>query len=190
MLQRYNVERRQTQTHPWLNIHCLRGRRRRHRRESDAYNPTLNLDWHHPHLLFITLATLFLCFADAHNTLELIWDGAVEVNGFMDILINKSATMFMWVKLSLTAVCLIILVGYQHFTILNRIRVRYLLYSVFSIYVGLIGYELAIWPGHGIPLILIPSDQVPALPLRVWSPSADGGRRGRNQEEVVLQACA
>ena len=163
MLQRYNVERRQTQTHPWLNIHCLRGRRRQHRRESDAYNPALNLDWHHPHLLFITLATLFLCFADAHNTLELIWEGAVEVNGFMDILIHKSATMFMWVKLSLTAVCLIILVGYQHFTILNRIRVRYLLYSVFSIYVGLIGYELAIWPGHGIPLILIPSDQVPSF---------------------------
>lgn len=163
MLQRYNVERRQTQTHPWLNIHCLRGRRRRYRRVSDAHNPALSLDWHPSHLLLITLATLFLSFADAHNTLQLLWDGAVEINGFMDTLIHKSATLFIGVKLGLTAVCLIVLVGYQHFTFLNRIRVRYLLYSVFSIYVGLIGYELAIWPGHGIPLILIPSDQVPSL---------------------------
>jgi small basic protein len=159
MLQRYNVERRQTQAHPWFNIHCLRGRRRRHRRESDLYEPALILDWHHPHLLYITLATLFLCFADAHNTLQLLSDGAVEVNGFMYSLIHKSAILFIEVKLGLTAVCLIILVSYNHFTLLKRIRVRYVLYSVFSIYVGVIGYELAIWPGHGVPLILIPGDQ-------------------------------
>lgn len=161
MLQRYNVDRRQTQAHPWLNIHSLSGRRRQHRRESDLYNPALTLDWHHPHLLYITLATLFLCFADAHNTLQLLWDGAVEVNGFMDTLIHKSVALFMGIKLGLTAVCLIILVSHHHFTLLNRIRVRYLLYTVFSIYVGLIGYELAIWPGPGVPLILIPSAQGP-----------------------------
>jgi hypothetical protein len=163
MLQRYNVDRRQTQAHPWLNIHSLSGRRRQHRRESDSYNPTLNLDWHHSHLLYITLATLFLCFADAHNTLQLLSDGAMEVNGFMDILIHKSAALFMGVKLGLTAVCLIILVSHHHFTLLNRIRVRYLLYSVFSIYVGLIGYELAIWPGDGVPFIFIPGDQAPNI---------------------------
>ena len=163
MLQRYNVERRQTEAHPWLNIHSLRGRRRKHRRESDLYNPALNLDWYHPHLLYITLATLFLCFADAHNTLELLWDGAVEVNGFMDVLIRKGTMLFMGVKLGLTAACLIILVSYHHLTVLNRIRVRYVLYMVFGIYVGLIGYELAIWPGHGIPFILLPSDQIPSL---------------------------
>ncbi len=163
MLQRYNVERRQTQAHPWLNIHSLRGRRRQHRRESDLYNSALTLDWYHPHLLYITLATLFLCFADAHNTLQLLWDGAVEVNGFMDALIHKSALLFMGVKLGLTAACLIILVSYHHLTLLNRIRVRYVLYMVFGIYVGLIGYELAIWPGHGIPFILLPSDQIPSL---------------------------
>jgi len=163
MLQRYNVERRQTQAHPWFNIHCLRGRRRQHRRESDSFNPALILDWHHPHLLFITLATFFLCIADAHNTLQLIMDGAVEVNGFMDMLIRKSATLFIGVKLGLTAVCLIVLVSYHHFTLLNRVRVRHLLYSIFSIYVVLIGYELAIWPGDGIPLILIPGDQGPGV---------------------------
>jgi len=158
MLQR-SIDRRQTQTHPWLNIHCLRGRRRRHRRENDSYNPVLVLDWHHPHLLYITLATLFLCFADAHNTLQLMWEGALETNGFMDLLIHKSALLFIAVKLSLTAVCLIVLVSYHHFTMLNRIRVRYVIYSIFSMYVVLIGYELAIWPGHGIPFILIPTEE-------------------------------
>jgi len=163
MLQRYNVDRRQTHAHPWFNMHGLRGRRRQHRRDSDTSNPALNLDWHHSHLLYITLATLFLCFADAHNTLQLLWDGAVEVNGFMDTLIHKSATLFIGVKLGLTAICLVVLVSHHNATLLNRIRVRYLLYSVFSFYVVLIGYELAIWPGHGIPLILIPSDLGPSF---------------------------
>ena len=158
MLQRFNDDRRQTMAHPWLNIHCLRGRRRQHRRESDTYNPSLVLDWHQSHLLYITLATLFLCFADAHNTLQLLMDGAIEMNGVMDSLINKSATLFMGVKLGLTAICLIVLVSYHHFTVLNRIQVRHVLYTVFTIYVGLISYELAIWPGQGIPFILIPSD--------------------------------
>jgi small basic protein len=163
MLKRYNVDRRQTHAHPLLNIHGLRGRRRQHRRGSDTSNPALNLDWHHPHLLYITLATLFLCFADAHNTLQLLWDGAVEVNGFMDMLIRKSATLFIGVKLGLTAICLVILVSHHHVTLLNRIRVRHLIYSVFSIYVVLIGYELSIWPGHGVPMILIPGDLGPGF---------------------------
>lgn len=158
MLQRFNDDRRQKKAHPWLNIHCLTGRRRQYRRESDAYNPSLDLDWYQSHLLYITLATLFLCFADAHNTLQLLMDGAIEMNGIMDRLINKSATLFMEVKLGLTAVCLIVLVSYNHFTVLKRIRVRYVLYTIFTFYVGLIGYELTIWPGHGIPLFLIPSD--------------------------------
>jgi len=79
------------------------------------------------------------------------------------MLIRKSATLFIGVKLGLTAVCLIVLVSYHHFTLLNRVRVRHLLYSIFSIYVVLIGYELAIWPGDGIPLILIPGDQGPGV---------------------------
>lgn len=155
-LQREGIDRRQKLAHPWFNIHCLSGRRRRHRRTADANNPLLALDWHQPHLLYITLAILFLCFADAHNTLQLLLDGAIEANLFMDTLIRKSETLFMAVKLGLTAVCMVILVSYHHFTLLNRIRVRHVIYSIFGMYMGLIGYELAIWPGSGVPFILIP----------------------------------
>ena len=89
-LQRYEQERRQKRAHPWLNIHCLRGRRRQHRRVADMHNPALSLDWHQSHFLYITLATLFLSFADAHNTLQLLWKGALEANLLMDFLIHKS----------------------------------------------------------------------------------------------------
>ncbi len=154
--QREGTDRRQKQAHPWFNIHCLLGRRRSHRRENDSDNTALPLDWHHPHLLYITLATLFLCVADAHNTLQLLLDGAMEVNLFMDTLIHKSAALFLAVKLGLTAVGLVILVGYHHIMLLNRIRIRHVIYSIFGMYVGLIGYELAIWPGAGVPFIFIP----------------------------------
>lgn len=155
-LHRMGADRRQKQAHPWLNIHCLSGRRRRHRRDDDSINPDIPLDWHHPHLLYITLAILFLCFADAHNTLQLLWEGAMETNLLMDAIINKSTALFIAVKLGMTAVCLVILVGYHHHTILNRIRVRYCIYMIFAFYMGLIGYELSIWPGEGIPFFLIP----------------------------------
>lgn len=159
LLQRHGKDRRQKQAHPWLNIHCLCGRRRHHRRMNDMNNPALPSDWHRPHLLYITVATLFLCFADAHNTLQLLLEGAGEANILMDGLIHKSATLFMAVKLGLTGVCLVILVSYHHCTLFNRIRVRHVIYSVFGLYVGLIGYELAIWPGAGIPFVLIPMAQ-------------------------------
>jgi hypothetical protein len=154
--QRHSQDRRQKQTHPWLNIHGLSGRRRNHRRASDAGNPSFPLDWHDSHLLYITLATLFLCFADAHNTLQLIWDGALETNPLMDAIIHKSVTMFIEVKLGVTAACLLILVSHHRFMALSRIPTRYFIYMAFGFYVGLIGYEIAIWPGPGIPFLLIP----------------------------------
>ena len=154
--QRYATDRRKKQAHPWRNIHCLRGRRRRHRRLSDTANPYLTLDWHHPHLLYITLTILFLCFADAHNTLQLLAEGATEVNLFMDRLIHSSITLFMTVKMGMTAVCLVLLVSYHQCVLLKRFRVRHMIYSVLGLYVGLIAYQLAIWPGTGIPFILLP----------------------------------
>lgn len=119
-------------------------------------NPSLALDWHHPHLLFITLATLFLCFADAHNTLQLLAEGATEVNLFMDSLLHKSISLFMGVKMGMTAACLVLLVSYHQCVLLKRFRVRHMIYSVLGLYVGLIAYQLAIWPGTGIPFILLP----------------------------------
>jgi hypothetical protein len=153
--QRRQTERRRALSHPWLSLHSLRGRRRRHRRH-DALNLNLPLDWHQPHLLFITLATLILCLADALNTLQLLLWGAREVNLLMDTLIEKDARLFLMVKLGMTGACLIVLVAYQHFVLFNRLRIRHILYSIFGLYLGLIAYELAIWPGRHLAIFLVP----------------------------------
>lgn len=149
-------DRRRQLTHPWFNLHGLRGRRQNHRREIDKQNPAMALDWHHPHLLFVTLATLVLCFADAHNTMQLIWKGAVEINHFMDLLIREDSALFMAVKMALTGISLVILVSYHHVTLFNLIRIRHVIYSIFAMYVGLIGYEIYIWPGTDTVFIFLP----------------------------------
>jgi len=159
LLQRYGMDRRQKQAHPWFNIHCLRGRRRAYRRVADTNNPSLTLDWHQPHLLYITLAILFLCFVDAHNTLQLLQQGAEEANFFMDTLIRRSMVLFLAVKLGLTAVCMLVLVSYHHIMLFNLIRIRHVIYSIFGVYIGLIGYEIVIWPGPGVPFLLILTEE-------------------------------
>lgn len=157
MHQQYRVaDRRRPISHPWLNLHSLRGRRRRHRRGADERDPNLPLDWHQPHLLFVALAILLLCGADAHNTLQLLLWGAREVNVLMDVLIEKDPRLFLMVKLGLTGASLIVLVAYQHFALFSRLRIRHVLYSIFGLYLGLIAYELAIWPGHHLAIFVVP----------------------------------
>lgn len=156
-MQQYRVaERRRPLSHPWLNLHSLRGRRRRHRRGVDGDNSELPLDWHQSHLLFITLAILLLCSADAHNTLQLLLRGARELNLLMDLLIGEDPRLFLMVKLGLTGAGLIVLVAYQHFVLFRRLRIRHVLYSIFALYLGLIAYEIAIWPGQHLAIFVVP----------------------------------
>ena len=150
------AERRRRLSHPWLNLHGLRGRRRCHRRQSDRANPDLALDWHPPHLLFVVLAILLLCAADANNTLQLLLWGAREINLLMELLIDTGPRVFLAVKLLTTGACLVVLVAYEHFVLFRRLRIRHVLYSVFGLYVGLIAYELAMWPGHRLAIFLVP----------------------------------
>jgi len=150
------AERRRRLSHPCFNLHGLRGRRRGHRRLSDRANPDLALDWHPPHLLFIVLAILLLCAADANNTLQLLLWGAREINILMAVLIDAGPRLFLSVKLLMTGVCLVVLVAYERTVLFRRLRIRHVLYSLFGLYVGLIAYELALWPGHRLAIFLVP----------------------------------
>lgn len=150
------AERRRRHASPFVSLHGLRGRRRRFRRAEDKLNPDLALDWHAPQLLGIVLGIMLLCLADAHNTLQLMQLGARELNLLMDYLIRQGVAPFVQVKLGLTALCLMLLVAHQHVALFKRFKVRHLLYIVFAFYTILIGYELMIWPGPGIPFIFIP----------------------------------
>lgn len=149
---RHNIDRRR-QTSPFASLHALRGRRRRFRRAADAMNPELALDWHQPHLFGLTLGILVLCLADAHNTLQLLNYGAEELNIVMDYLIRQSVSAFVQVKLGLTALCLVVLVAHQHVALFALVRIRHVLYTIFALYVALIGYQIAIWPGDGEPFL-------------------------------------
>lgn len=149
------ADRRTKQASPF-SLRALRARRRHVRRESDRSNPQLSLDWHAPRLLALTLAIMLLCLADAHNTLQLMWLGAQETNLLMDYLIRHGIRSFVQIKLGLTALCLVVLVAYQHVSLFDRFKIRHVLYTIFAFYVALIGYEILIWPGAGIPFIFLP----------------------------------
>jgi hypothetical protein len=151
---RQSSERRQRHL-PW-HIHCLLGRRQRWRRDNDRGNRALALDWHQSHLLYLTLATLLLCFADAHNTLRLTWQGAQEINGLMDYLIRKNTGLFIGVKMGVTALGLIMLISYQNVLLFRRLRVRYIVYGVFALYLLLIGYQIVIWPADALSIFQMP----------------------------------
>src|SRR3569833_1784019 len=149
------ADRRKKQSSPF-SLPGLRGRRRQFRRESDRSNPQLTLDWHGPRLLVLSLARMVLCLADAHNTLQLLRLGAQEAKLLMDFLIRRDIHSFVQIKLGLTALCLVVLVANQHVSLFVRIKIRHGLYTIFACYVALVGYEILIWPGAGIPLIFLP----------------------------------
>lgn len=150
------TDRRRPQ-HSLFHIHGLRGRRRRYRRQEDAINAQLSLDWHPPHLFYLTLGIMLLSVADAHNTLQLLQLGAQEMNLLMDYLIRRDIDLFVTVKLAMTAVCLVVLVGYHHLSLFKRLKIRHILYSIFALYAGLISYEIAIWPGQGRVFLFLPA---------------------------------
>ena len=142
MERRQSIDRRQRQHHPLLSFHAIRGRRRHYRRVEDERHHEQALDWYHPKLLAMVLLTLLLCLADAHNTIQLLKDGAHEMNAFMDYLIHRDAGLFILTKLGITAAALIVLVSYHHVMLFNLVKVRHVIYSIFAMYVVLIVYEL------------------------------------------------
>lgn len=132
---------------PFSSLHGLRGRRRRFRRDADSANPQLSLDWHAPKLLVLTIGIMLLCLADAHNTLQLIKAGAEEMNLVMEYLLSRGTLPFVWVKLGLTALSLVVLVAYQHVAVVGPFRVRHVLYSILLLYLALVSYEVILWSG-------------------------------------------
>lgn len=133
--------------HDRLNMHALRGRRHSARRSKDvAIAHHAHTDQHEPHIFWATVMIMLLCVFDAHYTLMLISRGGVELNHFMDALIQHSMFSFILVKFSATALSLFILVAHHKFHMFERLRVHYLIYSFLLVYIVLISYELYIWP--------------------------------------------
>lgn len=144
---RYKYDRRNPTLKGFL-IGCLKSQRRNQRRENcPSYYQT---DWYDLKLFVMALALLLLSITDAAMTMTLINNGAVEVNPFMDFLLNQSTNTFVYTKIILTSVCIIILVAHYHSKLFNTFRVDRILIFALSVYSALITYEVILYINYNI----------------------------------------
>ena len=99
-------------------------------------------DWYGHLPLITTVTIILLCCADAFLTTVLIANGAVELNIFMDWLIQRDIHLFAIVKMAITGISLIVLVMHLNFRIYRFIYVRYVLYGLVPVYSLLFYHEL------------------------------------------------
>ena len=93
----------------------------------------------------MALAILFLSVADAAMTMTLLNNGAVEVNPFMNYLLNHSIHAFVYTKLLLTSICILVLVAHYHSKLFNKVRVDFLLTFTLIVYSSLVLYEIFLY---------------------------------------------
>jgi hypothetical protein len=116
----------------------LTPRRRTGRRAADHAGI---VDWHAPHLLFISVAILLLSVADAFLTLTLISLGAHEANPFLAFVLEDHPKAFAAVKMGLTGVGIVVLVAVARTRVFRVMRVGAVLHGIAWGYVTLIAYE-------------------------------------------------
>ena len=118
----------------------LRPRRRQGRRHADQHRPLI--DWHGEGLLTSAIIVLLLCVADAVLTLQLLTDGAMEMNPLMALLVARGALGFAIVKLSLTGAGVLALVSIARFRVFGQLRAAMFVHAALFGYAVLVAYEL------------------------------------------------
>lgn len=116
----------------------LNPRRRAGRRASDQYG---QIDWHEPHLLFLSMSILLLSVADAFLTVLLLSQGAYEANPVMAYVLRDHPEAFAAVKMALTGFGVLVLVAMARAKVFRLIRVSSIIHLCLFAYVALIGYE-------------------------------------------------
>ena len=124
-------------------IGCIRCQRREQRR-ADC-NSHYQTDWYDAKLFLMALALLFLSITDAAMTMTLLNNGAVEVNPFMNFLLKQSTHTFVYTKIILTSVCILVLVAHYHSKLFNTFRVDILLTFALTVYSMLVAYEMFLY---------------------------------------------
>ena len=116
-------------------------RRKVLRRKEDS-NKGIYTDWHEPTLFAIVFSILLFCILDAFFTMYILSIGGKELNPFMQILLKKNYFVFFYVKLFLTALCLIVLIAHKRFRLFRFLKGDHILYGTFIGYFLLISYEI------------------------------------------------
>lgn len=115
-------------------------RRASNRRPAD--DQKFIVDWHDKGLFMVAMAIILMSLMDALFTLNLLSLGAEEINYFMKVLIESDSSLFLLVKLSVTATGVVLLVAYARFRLAGILRVRRILETLCGIYACLIIWEL------------------------------------------------
>ncbi|HEV2271990.1 MAG TPA: DUF5658 family protein [Steroidobacteraceae bacterium] len=100
------------------------------------------IDWYHPWWLVIGTLILALCASDAMLTEVLISRGAYELNPLLAPLVRGSGALFVFVKVGLTGLGVVVLTLLSRLKAFGRMPVALILYSVLVGYGVLVVYEL------------------------------------------------
>ena len=116
----------------------LTPRRRAARRDGDRHGL---VDWHAPHLLFLSIMILLLSVADAFLTLTLMKHGATEANPLLDFVLAEHPRLFGGAKMVLTGGGVLVLVALARARVFRLVRVEAIMHWFLLGYVALIAYE-------------------------------------------------
>ncbi len=120
----------------------IRGRRKQARRKEERINFYVDL-YNDPILFLVVLAIIVMSTFDAVFTLILLESGnIVEANPLMAALIEKGGLYFFYIKYTLTALSLCLLVIHKNFTFLKIFRATHVLFLIFSGFLLLNVYQI------------------------------------------------
>jgi hypothetical protein len=134
-------DRRKRRTRPWDAFRSP-ARRERYRREADL-GPFSFVDRYDKSLGIMILSLLILTLTDGVLTMILIDLFCEEANPLMAVLIEHGPMTFVLGKYLMTAVCLPILLVFQHHRMFGtRFRVRHFFPIFIALYLSLLAYQL------------------------------------------------
>jgi hypothetical protein len=139
MDRRSGIERRKTTVTAYWHG-AFNPRRRNGRRSADVFYPIV--DWHSARVFALVVGILGLCVLDGVLTVMLMTQGAIEVNPLLAMFLPHELGQFAAVKLTLTAVGVLVLVACSRMRLFRRVPGEFLLYAVLACYATLIAYQL------------------------------------------------
>jgi len=128
----------------------FRPRRRVGRRDGD--HERIFLDWHEPRVLYLALAIVLMCCADALFTLNLMAAGAEEMNALMNSLITRDVETFLALKIGVTGISVVLLGVAARRQLLGVIPVFRILQLFCAGYAALIVWELWLFTAYAVEL--------------------------------------
>ena len=131
------VDRRRTSVRSILQG-AFSPRRRAGRRINDHDTP---IDWHHPHLMFLSLVMLGLSVGDAFLTVTLLNSGAEEANPLLALFVTLHPSLFAAVKMALTGVSIVLLVAVAQSRLFRVIPGARVFQGLVLAYLALVLYE-------------------------------------------------